>query len=183
MNEWVKYLPPPSFCGLLDVGPCLSRFHISNVTTSSGTTYVFSDSVEQMNRVMRSCYPASAWSRESDSVPVAMLRSGCLSSCSINSVSVSSTCHPQMVSTSRRDQVLFLFKPLVSSIAHGTQEVLPWLPADFYTQLESKGTVQNECVIFPLSSHKLFLPQKVLFLLKTRFHSYKGLKLLEIIVA
>lgn len=85
-----------------------------------------------MNGIMRNCYSASALSRVPDSVPMSMLRSGCLSSCSMNSVSVPLTFHAQMVSASIWDQVSFLFKSLVSSIAHGTQEVLTWHTGSAY---------------------------------------------------
>lgn len=58
------------FCVPLRMSPCLTRFCISNVTTSSRTTYVFSDSVEQRNRTMSCCYSASARLRECSCTPV-----------------------------------------------------------------------------------------------------------------
>ena len=58
------------FCMLLRMDPCLTRLCICNITTSSGTTHVFSDCTEQMNRTMRCCYSASAWLREPGSMPI-----------------------------------------------------------------------------------------------------------------
>ena len=58
------------FCGPQRMGPCLTRVCISNVTTSSRTTHVFSDSVEQMNRTTSCCYSASGRPRECGRTPV-----------------------------------------------------------------------------------------------------------------
>ena len=170
------------FCMRLRMDPCLTHLCICNITISSGTTHVFSDCTEQMNRTMRCCYSANAWLREPAACPCDALGGLGDPSCSLNSVKCTLDTSPLHGELLKMGTVSCLL-------------LNPWCPALCLAQHAQMGIQGLSCppglqVWSQVDFSSLFHHHLTLFfcrgshfsLLKTLFLSYNGLSLLWSIV-